>query len=111
MNQISQVNQINQMVEVGKRISDLLTEKNMTQRELANVIGVTEVTIGRYVNGTREPKGSILSDIAKALGVTTDYLLGIDIKTIAAHHEEDWTEEELNEIEKFKQYIRSKREK
>ncbi|GIP61995.1 hypothetical protein J32TS6_05500 [Virgibacillus pantothenticus] len=32
--------------------------------------------------------------------------------TIAAHHDGDeWTEEELKEIEKFKEYLRSKREK
>lgn len=31
-------------------------------------------------------------------------------KTIAAHHEgEDWTEEELEEIERFKAFVRSKR--
>ena len=34
------------------------------------------------------------------------------IHTIAAHHEgEDWTEEELDEIEQFKKYILSKRNK
>lgn len=32
--------------------------------------------------------------------------------TIAAHHDgEDWTEEELEEIEKFKEFIKSKRKK
>ncbi len=33
-----------------------------------------------------------------------------EIDTIAAHHDgEDWTEEELEEIERFKAYILSKR--
>lgn len=33
-----------------------------------------------------------------------------EIETIAAHHEgEDWTEEELAEIERFKEFVRSKR--
>lgn len=33
-----------------------------------------------------------------------------DIETIAAHHDgEDWTEEELAEIEQFKEFVRSKR--
>ncbi len=33
-----------------------------------------------------------------------------DIQTIAAHHDgEEWTEEELEEIEAFKQFVRSKR--
>ncbi len=32
------------------------------------------------------------------------------IETIAAHHEgEDWTEEELEEIERFKEFVRMKR--
>lgn len=35
---------------------------------------------------------------------------GYDILTIAAHHDgEDWTEEELREIERFKEFLRSKR--
>ncbi len=34
-----------------------------------------------------------------------------DIETIAAHHDgEEWTEEELEEIEKFKEFVRSKRQ-
>ncbi len=33
-----------------------------------------------------------------------------DVETIAAHHErEEWTEEELTDIEKFKEFVRSKR--
>lgn len=35
---------------------------------------------------------------------------GYDIQTIAAHHDgEDWTEEELQEIEEFKQYVKMRR--
>jgi transcriptional regulator with XRE-family HTH domain len=35
---------------------------------------------------------------------------GYDIQTLAAHHEsEDWTEEELEEIERFKEFVRMKR--
>jgi hypothetical protein len=35
---------------------------------------------------------------------------GYDIQTIAAHHEGDeWTEEELEEIERFKEFVRMKR--
>lgn len=37
---------------------------------------------------------------------------GYEIHTIAAHHDdEDWTEEELKEIERFKEFVRSKRKK
>lgn len=64
-----------QTVTVGERIAHLLNEKHMTQRELSSIINVTEVTVGRYVNDTREPKGSTLRDIASALEVSTDFLL------------------------------------
>lgn len=65
-----------QMVNVGKMIEYLLCEQNMTNRELAYRTGVTEVTIGRYIKGTREPNATNLANIADVLGVTTDYLLG-----------------------------------
>ncbi|XAZ36655.1 XRE family transcriptional regulator [Bacillus velezensis] len=53
--------------------------------------------------------------IADYFNVSVDYLLGrtdSPVETIAAHHDgEDWTEEELEEIERFKEFVRLKREK
>lgn len=45
---------------IGKRLSQLLQEKHIKQRELANAVGITETSISRYVSGDREPKGKIL---------------------------------------------------
>lgn len=64
------------MDSIGARISNLLDKKGITQRDLAKMINVTETTISRYINNFREPKGSILNDIAVALNVSSDYLLG-----------------------------------
>jgi transcriptional regulator with XRE-family HTH domain len=64
----------------GKRIIALLEQKNMLQKELAQKIEVTEVTISRYINGDRVPHSAVLSKMAEALQTTTDYLLGNDIK-------------------------------
>lgn len=61
---------------LGKRILKLLNEKNLTQKELAKIVGTTEVSIGRYINDKREPNATMLASIASALSVTTDYLLG-----------------------------------
>lgn len=61
---------------LGGRITELLYENRMTQRELANVVGVTEVSMSRYIKGGRVPKGPIIANIALALHTTTDYLLG-----------------------------------
>ena len=59
-----------------KRLVALMEEKNMTGLELSKLIGTTNVTISRYVNGQRKPRLEIVVKIAEALGTTTDYLLG-----------------------------------
>lgn len=64
------------MKTLGGRISELLDKRGMTQKELADLIGVTEATISRYVSDDRMPKSQILSNMATALKTTSDYLLG-----------------------------------
>lgn len=69
----------------------------------------------------KTPNGANLIKVAEYFNVSTDYLLGRtdikrmpdkdDIHTIAAHHEGDeWTEEELEEIERFKEFVKLKRQ-
>ena len=60
---------------LGGRIAELLTQLNMTQRELAEKVYVTEVSMSRYIKGDRVPKGPVIANIATALHTTTDYLL------------------------------------
>ena len=61
---------------IGARILTLLKQNGMTQRELANQIGVTEVSISRYISGARMPKANIVVYMADALNTTTDFILG-----------------------------------
>ena len=61
---------------LGGRISDLLQKTGLTQRELAEKVGCTEVSMSRYISGDRTPKGPIIANIASALHVSADYLLG-----------------------------------
>lgn len=63
---------------IGERIAQQLKEKDMTQREFSRKIGVTEVSMTRYVHDVRMPRLNIVRKMAKALGVTTDYLLGME---------------------------------
>ena len=53
-----------------------LQKQNITQRELANRTGLTEVSIGRYCNGQRSPNVNTIIKIANELHVNADYLLG-----------------------------------
>lgn len=49
---------------------------NMTMKQLAAKVGVTEAAISHYETGRREPDPDMLGRIANALGVSVDYLLG-----------------------------------
>lgn len=61
--------------EFGQRLSELLKSSNVSQRELAHKIGITEAAISRYINSNRTPNGKIIGSIAKVLHVSTDYLI------------------------------------
>lgn len=62
-----------------KNVGNLLEEKGMTQRDLASKLGVSEVTVSRWMtpgeNG-RNPSVKTLQKIAEILGTTPDCLLG-----------------------------------
>ena len=67
------------------RVEALLKAKGMTQRELAAKLGVSEVTVSRWMtDGTngRNPSIPTLQKIADILETTPDYLLGNDGKEL-----------------------------
>ena len=61
-----------------QRLQKEMDRFGYSQRQFADEIGVTEVSMSRYCNGIRTPRASILSRMASTLGVTQDYLLGVD---------------------------------
>ncbi|SFU94196.1 helix-turn-helix domain-containing protein [Butyrivibrio sp. M55] len=64
--------------ELGTRISDLLKQNGLTQKELADKVGITYVSMSRYISGDRIPKGPVIASLATALHVDAGYLLGIN---------------------------------
>lgn len=65
------------MTEFGARLERIMRIKGYTQKELAMESGLTEAAISRYIAGQREPKAIAVVNIARALNVTSDDLLGI----------------------------------
>lgn len=108
---------------IGTRIKEVRLEKNLTQKDVAQRVNVATSTINRYEKGLIENiKIPVVKSIASALGVDPSWLMGYDVpkipknvpspevQTIAAHHDdEEWSDEELAEIEEFKKYVLSKR--
>ena len=51
-------------------------QSGMTQKEVADNIGVGQSTYKNYECGIREPNGDTIVELANLFNVTTDYLLG-----------------------------------
>ncbi len=62
---------------VGERLKKVLDEKGIMQKELAEKIGVNEMTVSRYVHGGRIVSVPVLIEICRVLNVSADYLLGL----------------------------------
>lgn len=62
-------------LEFAERLKALRKAKNMTQQELADLLGVSNKSVSRWETGGY-PDVAMLGPLAKALGVTVDDLLG-----------------------------------
>ena len=107
------------MLDLYKNIKRLREEKGMSQDELAQRTGYTSrSSIAKIEKGEVDLQQSKIIAFAKALGTTPGKLMGLtDIdnsspkeSTIAAHFDGDeYTEDELNEIKQFAEFVKSKR--
>ena len=66
------------MVEFGKKLRQLRKQKQLTQKQLANLVGVQHTMISFYELGDRIPSPDVLIKIASVFHVSVDYLLGLD---------------------------------
>ena len=62
----------------GERLKNLRTGRKMSQKYLAERIGIAKSAISFYESGDRFPSFEVLIKIARIFNVTTDYLLGIE---------------------------------
>ncbi len=69
--------QVSAMIGFGKTVLNLRTARNLSQGQLGKKVGVTRSAIRSYEAGDRLPSLDSLVALSRALGVTTDYLLGL----------------------------------
>lgn len=87
-------------------------KKNMTQKEVADIIGVAKSTYSLYESGNREPNVQTIKKIADVLNVSADTLLGLNTEpiTMAAHFDGDeYTEDELEDIKAYAEFVKNRR--
>lgn len=65
------------MIDIGNRIRKYRQQLNLTQQQLAQKIGVRNSVISFYEVGDRVPSTAVIKNLAIALHVSTDLLLGM----------------------------------
>ncbi|MBQ6448567.1 MAG: helix-turn-helix transcriptional regulator [Bacillus sp. (in: Bacteria)] len=100
-------------------IRKLIGEKAPSQKAFAESVDIPYTTLRSMLErGIGNASVDNVLKVCKGLNITTDQLEKManeedyEIETIAAHHDgEEWTEEELEEIERFKQFVKARRSK
>ena len=60
---------------IGDKILKLRKENNITQEQLANMVGVTAGAVSKWENGNSTPDITLLAPLARALDTSLDVLL------------------------------------
>ena len=64
----------------NERLKELRCSINFTQVDLAKELNVTKQCVSNWENNNIQPSIDMLVKIAKYFNVSTDYLLGLDLK-------------------------------
>ena len=91
-----------------EKVKQLMNNQGINQKRLSQLSGITEASISRYLKGERAARLDIIINFAKALNVTTEYLLNDDeetdlkpyqeIATVIARNGNALTAEEKNQL-------------
>jgi transcriptional regulator with XRE-family HTH domain len=63
-------------IDFGKKITQLRSERGVTQAAFSEVLGVSRALIHAYESGKRNPSYEKLMEIALLFGVSMDWLFG-----------------------------------
>lgn len=67
-------------MEFSQIVKQLRLERGLTQQELADMVGLTKVTISQYETGKRKPSFEMIEALADVFHVDMNYLLGFTDK-------------------------------
>lgn len=87
---------------IGEKIKELRKNAHLTQKELAKLSGIAEITIRKYENNQRNPKKEQIERIARALNVDPFDILAY--KDFDSNIDIDALRKELNIIEKIQSH-------
>lgn len=96
--------------QIGKFIAHKRKEKNLTQEQLAEKLGVSNKTVSKWETGKCMPDYSIVQPLCKELGITVAELMDgedADEKSVRAYDEEQIMDllRRTQELEKHKKLL------
>jgi len=100
---------------LGMQLRKLREERGLQSIEVAKMLNLAKSTYSGYENDKSKPDYDTLSALAKFYSVSVDYLLGnTNLRnypdTLAFHTTEDLTDEEIEEVRKYIEFLKSKRD-
>ena len=63
---------------IGRRLTELMTERGVRHRELAGALNTTEAQVSRWVRNVSGPRRDTLAEIAEYFGVASASLVEDD---------------------------------
>lgn len=76
------IKEVTNMASFNERLFELRHQRDLSQAELAQYVGLNKQTISQYERGVRRPDLDILSILCDFFNVSTDYILGKSNVTI-----------------------------
>ncbi|MDD7794834.1 helix-turn-helix domain-containing protein [Clostridium sp. 'White wine YQ'] len=105
-------------MDMNEKIKLRREELGLTLQEVGEYLGVSKATVQRYESGEiKNLKLDSIEKLAEILKVSPTYLMGWEeqrkpnkLETLAAHFDgDDFTKDDLDDIENFIKYIKSKK--
>ena len=109
----------------SERLRDLRNERGISQKELANILFVSQQTVAKWETDRSTPNPEMISKIAQYFNVSSDYLIGMsdtksitaniptddDIKFVLFGGEKGISDEAYEDVKRFAAFIKDKYKK
>jgi len=107
----------------SNNLETIREEMGLNYEEFANKLNINRTTLWRYMKDQRQPDISFAVNVSTTFGINLDWLLGTPFAPNDKYHnpkltekstnkdfnKEEWTEDELLEIELYKKLLLEKR--
>mgnify|MGYP004633272457 FL=1 len=70
--------EVNTMLKLGENLKKFRLQRELTQEQLADILGVSAQAVSRWENGTTYPDITLLPTVASYFEITLDELMGMD---------------------------------